>query len=308
VGAFLLALTPFCGPSLSITPARRAGAPRLPGPCPEDAPCFPPDEWRLGFVSSPKEGKVTLYEVSREHLRTAEVSRYQGEASVFLLDGEIQRAKGGFWEQAAFGCQGKKERPTFQVKGKSLSSLRRGAWALVHVGEGEPAPPGPARRIGARLPPELVPSSLRDALTAWELPTWAQGATPQDAIIPLELDGDSAPEYWVTRHYRRSEHETPAPRMYSSWAIFDLTDAGAHRVYQQREDETDCLCRDGGGACCRWDETSASPAALFDADQDGNTEIVIERHARVGQYRYELWRFTGKELLPTRIFYEDGSC
>lgn len=306
IGVGLLLLAGIGGYALAQAQPEIA-RPAPPGPCPKEGPCRPPDEWRLAFASAPKAGQITLYEVSQEHLRADEIARYAGEVSVFLLDGEVQRAKGGQWEDAAFGCQGKLPRPSFTVTDKPLD-LRRGAWALVYLGEAEPAPRGAPRRIGARLKPEEQPAALQAALRAWTLPAWATGAEARDAVLPLELDGDPAPEYWVTRHYRRATHEEPAARMYSSWALLDLDGDEARFLHQENEDECDCLCRDGGCGCCRWDEISASPAALFDVDQDGYAEIVIERHARVGEYRYELWRFSAHGFTRTRLFYEDGSC
>lgn len=282
--------------------------PKAPPPCPEEGICRAPEDWRFAWVSDPKKRKVVAYEVGVEHLRKDEKARFGGEVTVFLSNGEVRRGKGGSTEQAAYGCAGKLLRPSFQLNGPALD-VHRGSWALVYAGAAKERPPlEDPRRISGRIRPEYAPSWLRAALADWKLPSYAKGAAPNDSIVPLEIDGDPEPEYWVTRTYTREKYEEPAPRMYASFALFDKDGKGAKALLLVEEDECDCLCRDGGCGCCRWDEVTTTPVALFDLEGDGISEIILERHYRVGQYRYELWRYNGRSFVPTSLFYEDGSC
>ena len=278
----------------------------LPGPCPERGPCRAPEEWRLGWLFSVKDKRWILYDVSEEHLREEERRRWSGPVTLFIRNGERLAATGGTTNLAGYGCAGKAARPSFTSK-ELPEGLGKGSWALVAPGEQPLSAATTARYVGRRLKPELIPVTLQRALDAWKKPAWADDTTVVDAVLPIELDGDEYPEYWVTRTYRRAIHEEPATRMFSSWAIFDLA-GGAKMIAEEPEDECDCLCRDGGCGCCRWDEVTASPQAIFDADLDGFSELIIERHQRVGIYRYELWRFDGKKLYQTSLFYEDGGC
>jgi hypothetical protein len=278
----------------------------LPTPCPERGPCLAPEDWRLAWLSSVKDKRWILYDVSEDHLRQEERERWSGLVTLFLRNGERLVAKGGTSTAANYGCPGKKERLSFTSK-ELPEDLGKGSWALVTPGEQPLSAASTNRFVGRRLKPELIPASLQRALDDWKKPSWAKDTTIIDAVLPIELDGDEYPEYWVTRTYRRAKHEEPATRMFSSWAIFDLA-GSAKMLAEEPEDECDCLCRDGGCGCCRWDEVTASPQALFDADLDGFSEVVIEKHQRVGIYRYELWRFDGKKFYKTRLVYEDGGC
>jgi hypothetical protein len=278
----------------------------LPEPCPPRGPCLAPEDWRLAWLSSVKEKRWILYDVSEEHLRQEEKERWSGPVTLFLRDAERLLAKGGTSNPAGYGCPGKLPRPSFTSQALP-ADLGKGSWALVTPGEQPLAAVSTPRTIGKRLKPELIPITLQSALNDWKRPAWAEETTVIDAVLPIELDGDEDPEYWVTRTYRRAQHQDPALRMFSSWAIFDLA-GSAKMLFEEPEEECDCLCRDGGCGCCRWDEVTTSPQALFDADLDGFSEVVLERHQRVGIYRYELWRFDGKKFYKTRLSYEDGGC
>jgi hypothetical protein len=278
----------------------------LPPPCPEKGPCRAPEEWRLAWLSSPKEKRWTLYDVSAEHLRQEEKDRWSGVVTLFVRNGERLVAEGGSVASVSYGCAGKQERPSFVSKSTPENSYK-GYWALVTPGEKAPSAATINRYVGKRLKPALIPVALQNALDAWTKPEWASDTTVVDAVLPIEMDGDEYPEYWVTRTYKRATYEEPAKRMYSSWAIFDLS-GGAKMLAEEIEDECDCLCRDGGCGCCRWDEVTTVPQAIFDADLDGFSEIILEKHQRGGLYRYELWRFDGKTFYQTNLSYEDGGC
>ncbi len=278
----------------------------LPEPCPEKGPCLAPEDWRLAWLSSAKEKRWILYDVSEDHLRQEEKDRWSGPVTLFTKNGERLPAKGGTSDLAGYGCPGKELRPSFTSKALPPGAFK-GTWALVTPGEKPLSPESGERILGRRLKPELIPAVLQKALDDWKKPEWASDTTVVDAVLPIEIDGDEFPEYWVTRTYKRAVHEDPAKRMFSSWAIFDLA-SGAKILAEEPEDECDCLCRDGGCGCCRWDEVTTSPQAVFDADLDGFSEVVLEKHQRVGIYRYELWRYDGKKFYKTRLFYEDGGC